>query len=164
MRFRRLVLWLIFFVLITLSVMVCIRVYKVGYFITGNSITKDIRPDSGELISQFRKYLIDDKNKIIWWRLKFSNKILNNNLKYWIVTPDGNIIAGCGRDEFFFGGSIRKITFLINSDLISNQKQIDLNQVFIICSMISYDDKYIDSVIDIYKNMFNENQFILEKR
>ncbi len=164
MRFRFFVLGLIIFVVVILSMVLYRRVYKVGYFFTGNLHTKDVVLDSRQLVSLLKRYLTDDKDRIIWWRLKFSNKIERSDLEYWRPTSSGNVIAGCAKNKFVLGGLVNRIDFFINPSLWSEEEQKNLNIVFVKCSMLSYGNDYQNNIINEFVDIFNQEQFILKKR
>ena len=164
MRFRLYTVGLLFFVIVIIGVTLYIKINRLGYFISGNLFTKDIVIGSEESIGYFKKYLTEDKDKIIWWRIRYSNKIKQNNLVYWNPTSDGDVIAGCTKDKILFGGFIRKIEIWINSDLLEIEKESDLNRIFIKCSMIPYNNDYRSSVVSNFKDLFSQGKFILKKR
>ena len=83
-------LGLLFFVIVIIGVTIGIKINRRGYFISGNLFTRDIVIDLEESIGLFKKYLIEDRDKIIWWRIRYSNKIKQNNLVYWNPASDGD--------------------------------------------------------------------------
>ena len=83
-------LGLLFFVIVIIGVTLGIKINRCGYFISGNLFTRDIVIDLEESIGLFKKYLTEDRDKIIWWRIRYSNKIKQNNLVYWNPASDGD--------------------------------------------------------------------------
>lgn len=164
MRFRLYAVGLLFLVIAIIGVTLGIGVGRRGYFISGNLFTRDIVIGSEESIGLFKKYLTEDRDKIIWWRIRYSNKIKKNDLVYWNPTFDGNVVAGCTKDKILFGGFIREIEIWINSDLLDIKKESDLNRIFIKCSMIPYNNDYRSSVVSNFVDLFSQGKFILKKR
>lgn len=164
MRFRLYAVGLLFFVIVIVGVTLGIGVGRRGYFISGNLFTKDIVIGSEESIGLFKRYLTEDRDKIIWWRIRYSNKIIRNNLVLWNPTSDGGVFAGCTKDKILFGGFIREIEIWINSDLLDIIKESDLNRIFIRCSMIPYNDDYKSRVVSNFVDLFSQGKFILKKR
>lgn len=164
MRFRLYAVGLLFLLIVIVGVTLGIGVGRRGYFISGNLFTRDIVIGSGESIGLFKRYLTEDRDKIIWWRIRYSNKIIRNNLVLWNPTSDGGIFAGCTKDKILFGGFIREIEIWINSDLLDIIKESDLNRIFIKCSMIPYNDDYKSRVVSNFVDLFSQGKFILKKR
>ncbi|MDD3998876.1 MAG: hypothetical protein PHR98_02085 [Candidatus Shapirobacteria bacterium] len=150
--------------IVIVGVTLGIGVGRRGYFISGNLFTKDIVIGSEESIGLFKRYLTEDRDKIIWWRIRYSNKIIRNNLVLWNPTSDGGVFAGCTKDKILFGGFIREIEIWINSDLLDIIKESDLNRIFIRCSMIPYNDDYKSRVVSNFVDLFSQGKFILKKR
>lgn len=161
MRFRFVILTMLIIILIVLG----ITVYRRGYFITDNFFTKGISLNSRNLVSMLRERLIDDNNRIVWWKLKFSDKIeiKKNNLQLWKAAPGGNVVIGCAKNEIILGGHVKKVEILINPNLWKVDIQNNLNIVFVKCSLLSYEENYQNSVAYDFVDLFNKNQFILKK-
>ena len=162
MRFKLLVEGLIFFVFLTLSIVL----YKNGYFITGNLYVKGLTIDSKKQLSQLKNYLVDDRKRIVWWKLKFSNDINveNNKILYGTTISTGDVVTGCAENRFVLNGFVKIVEVFINSDLWTLEKQKNSNIVFVKCSLLSYDEDYQKSIIDYFVDQFNGDQYILKIR
>lgn len=162
MRFRFFVLGLV----VLLMVVLAFVVYKRGYFVTGNLYTKDLTIGSREQLSQLKNFLVDDKKRIVWWKLKYLDKIEveKNKLVYGSTVPSGDVVIGCGQNRTTLGGFIKIVEVLINPNLWTVEGQKKYNILFVRCSVLSYDKDYQNNVIDNFVNLFNQDQFILNKR
>ena len=152
-------LGLVVFVMVVMGVVI----YKRGYFFTG-LYKGDIGIGSKKQLSMLRSYLVDDKNKIVWWKFKYLDKIEveKNKLVYGSTVPSGDVVIGCGQNRITNGGFIKIVEVLINPSLWNVEGQKKYNILFIRCSVLSYDEDYQNSVIDNFINLFNQDQFVLE--
>lgn len=162
LRFRFFVLGLVVFIVVVLGIFL----YKRGYFITGNLYTKNISLSSRKLVSTLRRYLIEDKNRIVWWKLEFLNKIEvgQNKLMYGSTAPDADVVIGCAQNRVVLGGLVKIVEVFINPNLWTVEGQKKYNILFVRCSVLSYDKDYQDNVIGNFVSLFNQGQFILKKR